>query len=141
MTLRHETIRARLLRLEEVITQLQELGRLDFDTLHGNLRDIWAAERGLQLGAEILLDIGNHVVSGHFGAPSATYEDILEQLALHGVLSQELRQRLKGLGGFRNVLVHDYMRLDPRMVWDNLRRAPGDFSEFTLAIRGWLERV
>src|SRR4051794_30705553 len=62
VTLRPEAVQARLLRLEEVIGQLQELGRLDLDTLRRNLRDIWAAERGLQLGAEILFDIGNHIL-------------------------------------------------------------------------------
>lgn len=139
MTLRPEAVQARLLRLEEVIGQLQELGRLDPDTLLRNLRDLWAAERGLQLGAEILFDIGNHILSARYGAPAESYEDILEQMLVHGILPQDLRQQLKGLGGFRNLLVHDYLRLDPQKVAEHLQRAPRDFSEFALAVRRWLD--
>jgi uncharacterized protein YutE (UPF0331/DUF86 family) len=141
VTLRPEAVQARLLRLEEVIGQLQELGRLDLDTLRRNLRDIWAAERGLQLGAEILFDIGNHILSAYYSAPAEAYEDILEQMAVHGVLPLDLRRQLKGLGGFRNLLVHDYLRLDPQKVWEHLRQAPQDFSAFAQAVRRWLEEL
>jgi len=57
------------------------------------------------------------------------------------VLEPDLRARLKGLGGFRNVLVHGYLRLDPALVEAYLQRAPTDFADFTRAIRAWLERA
>ncbi|MBI1818212.1 MAG: DUF86 domain-containing protein [Deltaproteobacteria bacterium] len=61
----------------------------------------------LQLGAEIIFDIGNHILSAYFGTSAQDYEDILPQLATRGVIPEALHQRLKGLGGFRNILVHD----------------------------------
>jgi len=139
VTLRPEAVQARLLRLEEVIGQLQELARLDRDALLRDLRNLWAAERGLQLGAEVLFDIGNHILSARFGAPAEGYEDIVEQMMAHGILPPALRQRLKGLAGFRNLLVHDYLRLDPEKVVEYLQRAPRDFSEFAQAVRIWLD--
>jgi len=36
-------------------------------------RDAWARERGLQLGAEIVLDVGNHILSAHFGVSAQDY--------------------------------------------------------------------
>jgi uncharacterized protein YutE (UPF0331/DUF86 family) len=103
-----------------------------------DFRDEWAAERGLQLGAEIILDIGNHILSAHFGVSAKDYEDIIARLGEHAVIDATLRRRLKGLGGFRNVLVHGYLRVEPERVAEHLERAPRDFTDFARAIRGWL---
>jgi uncharacterized protein YutE (UPF0331/DUF86 family) len=51
-----------------------------------------------------------------------------------------LRGRLKGLGGFRTILVHDYLRLDPEVVTDKLASSPVDFSEFARAVRLWMDK-
>jgi len=138
VVLRAEAVRERLLKLEEIVSRLKKLhpdsGAADF--LHE-----WAAERGLQLGAETILDIGNHILSAHFGVSAGDYEEVIPQLASHGVIGVALRNRLKGLGGFRNVLVHDYLRIDPARVAKFLARAPKDFSDFARAVRKWLDRL
>jgi uncharacterized protein YutE (UPF0331/DUF86 family) len=69
------------------------------------------------------------------------YEDILTQLGRHGVLDADLLARLTGLGGFRNVLVRGYLRLDPAVVNAHLARAPKDFSDFSLAVRRWMDTI
>jgi len=141
VVLRPEALRERLLKLEEIISRLQEAGQSDRTTLRMNFRDAWIAERGLQLGAEVVFDIGNHLLSAHFGVSPKDYEDIIAQLAQYGVIDEALRARLKGLGGFRNVLVHGYLRVDPDRVADYLTKAPADFSEFARQIRDWLVRT
>jgi uncharacterized protein YutE (UPF0331/DUF86 family) len=135
--LRPDAVRERLLRLEEVVSRLEDLAGRDRE----GFRDEWAAERGLQLGAEIVLDIGNHVLSAHFGVSAQDYEDIISQLGRHGVISVALRQRLEGLGGVRNILVHGYLRIDEDRVGAALASAPRDFSDFAASIRGWLATV
>jgi uncharacterized protein YutE (UPF0331/DUF86 family) len=139
VVLRPEAVRARLLRLEEVTTRLEQLAAVDARTLQTDFRQAWAVERGLQLAAEIVFDVGNHILSAHFGVSAQDYEDILGQLEAHRVIPAMVRDRLKGLGGFRNILVHGYLALDPERVARSLSRAPGDFSEFAAAIRQWME--
>lgn len=141
MVLRPEAIRERLLKLEEVISRLEELGTGDPRTLHENFQRAWAAERGLQLASEIVFDIGNHILSAHFGASAQDYEDIIAQLGARGVIDDSLRIRFKGLGGLRNILVHGYLRVDIDRVAEVLARAPSDFSEFARAVREWLART
>lgn len=140
MVLKPESIKRRLLKLEEVISRLEEIGPQSSELLRRSFRDAWTVERGLQLGAETILDVGNHILSAHFGTSADDHEAVIELLARHGVIGEELRMRLKGLGGFRNVLVHDYLRLDLDLVAENLARAPLDYSDFAAAVRGWLER-
>lgn len=134
-----DTLQVRLRRLEEVVSGLRELANLESTASSRRLRDIWAAERGLYLGADALFDIGNHILTSQYGTSSEGYQDIVEQLARQGILDSGLHQRLRGLAGFRNILVHDYLRLDPDRVLEALARAPGDFDDFARAIRRWLE--
>ena len=141
MVLRPDAVRERLLKLEEVVSNLESAGQLNASTLRSNFREAWMAERGLQLGAETILDIGNHILSAHFGVTAKDYEDIIIQLAARGVIDDALRRDLKGLGGFRNVLVHGYLRIDPERVSEHLTRAPARFSEFSRQIRSWMAEV
>ena len=141
MVLRADSIRARLRKLEVVTTHLEELGALSAEDLDRDFREAWTAERGLQVGAEALFDLGNHILTAHFGTSAEDYEDILVQLGRRKVLEPALVARLRGLGGFRNVLVHGYLRLDPEKVAAHLARAPAVFAEFTKAIRDWLDEV
>jgi uncharacterized protein YutE (UPF0331/DUF86 family) len=141
VVLRPDAIRERLAKLEETISRLERFAAHESSPARGDFRDAWAAERGLQLGAEVMFDIGNHILSAHYGVSAQDYEDIIVQLAVTGVIDQALRQRLTGLGGFRNILVHGYLRIDPDRVADHLTRAPLDFSAFAGAVRAWLERT
>jgi len=136
--LRVDAVEARLLRLEAVISELTRLAGTDPDRLQANLSEMWGVERGLQLGAEILLDIGNHILVAQYGVSAQEYRDIFKRLAERKVVSQSLAERLDGLAGFRNILVHGYLDLDPERVLENLRRAPKDFSELAREIRDWL---
>jgi len=141
VVLRPEAIRERLLRLEEVISHLEEL-RADRDAGgHLGFRDEWSIERGLQLGAEILFDVGNHILSAHLGVIARDYEDIIAQLAGMSVIPGALREDLRGLGGFRNILVHGYLILDEERVAEHLKAAPARFAAFAAAIREWLART
>jgi uncharacterized protein YutE (UPF0331/DUF86 family) len=140
LVLRPEAVRERLLRLEEVLSRLEELRREGVDP-RGDFRQAWLAERGLQLAAEIALDLGNHILSAHFGVSAKDYEDVLTQLAACGVIDSDLRERFRGLGGFRNLLVHGYLKLDAERVAQVLADAPERFSALAHAIRGWLSSI
>jgi uncharacterized protein YutE (UPF0331/DUF86 family) len=140
VVLKPEALRARLLELEEAISRLEEL-RAQAAAAETDFRIRWAIERGLLLGSQIIFDVGNHVLSAHFGVAARDYEDILEQLARQGVLPGPVRESLRGLGGFRNLLAHDYLRLDPAEVRRHLEQAPQRFTAFALAVRRWLETL
>ncbi|MBY0277868.1 DUF86 domain-containing protein [Candidatus Binatia bacterium] len=136
MVLRGDSVRERLVKLEEAASGLERI--LATRTSGVDLRDDWAIERGLQLGAEVVLDVGNHILSAHFGVGARDYEDIISRLGDFGVLPAELRERLRGLGGFRNILVHGYLSLDRERVARFAEHAPNDFRAFSAAIRAWM---
>ena len=78
------------------------------------------------------------MLAGAFSRTPETYEQILDALATEGVLGGGVRAELKGLGGLRNVLVHDYLDIDPERVIAALARAPERFEAFAVEVHRWL---
>jgi uncharacterized protein YutE (UPF0331/DUF86 family) len=123
MSVRPEVILTRLAHLGFVLDQLERLrtraNRPDDATLH-----LLALERALHVAAEALFDIGHHVLAGRGHPVPPRYRDIIPALETHGMLPPSLAARLEGMAGLRNLLVHDYARLDEtilrRVVEDHL---------------------
>src|SRR5512138_284851 len=122
MVVRREVLRERLAGLREALRRLDELRSRPADDVASE----WAIERGLQVAAQSVFDIGNHVLSGAFGERPADYAAVPVALGRHGVISSDLVARLRGLAGFRNLLVHDYARVDPARVREALDKRTSD---------------
>jgi len=142
LVISRETVRSRLIRLESSLAKLRELAKLTKgEFLDGDNyvpRDL--TDRNLQVAAECIFDIGNHIIAEDgFGSPS-DYEDIIKILSNNGVISKGLAKRLRGLGGFRNILVHDYMGIDYSLVYSRLKNNLKDFSDFIREIERYIGR-
>ncbi|HEX7506269.1 MAG TPA: DUF86 domain-containing protein [Polyangia bacterium] len=136
MVVRREALRERIAGLRAACSRLSEVGmRRAMDPATE-----WARERGLQIAAQAVFDIGNHVLSGGFAERPADYAAIPSMLGRNGVISVELETRLRGLAGFRNLLVHDYARVDPARVRDLLESRLPDLVAFADAVEDWLNR-
>lgn len=71
----------------------------------------------MYLSIECLLDIGNHIISDKGLRKPETYSEIFQILAEEEIISQKLLEELKGMAAFRNILVHDYLRIDLDKVY------------------------
>ncbi len=140
MTLSADRINERLRFLREMVADLEPLRRMPRERLLDDRISILAAQRGLQLGAEIVFDIVNHILVSVLHRSADDYEDMLVKLDARGVLSQELLRRLTGLGKFRNLLVHAYLRVDPTIVANLVATRLTDFTDFAREIDAFLAR-
>mgnify|MGYP003681881063 CR=1 FL=1 len=57
-------------------------------------------------------------------------EDIVMNLVKDKILSEEMRDKLKGMKGFRNIVVHRYGRIDDRLAFEILGNNLQDFYVF-----------
>ena len=92
------------------------------------------AERCLQLAIQAILDIGTHIIADQGLNRPAGYEDIVPELGRAGILPAVLVERLSGIAGLRNILVHDYLAVDHGRLFDDLTTGLGDLEEFARAI-------
>lgn len=127
-----------LLELERIAEALEAYRLLTARDLEDDRHRRWAAERGLIAGLNLLFQIADHILVARFHFEAPTYEDLVKGLHQHGVISDELYASLRGVGGLRNILVHEYIRIDPEQVARALRDAPDRFRRFADEIRTWL---
>lgn len=112
---------ARLERLRDYLNNLEKIKMFDCERfvedpfIHGT------AERNLQLAIECLLDIGNHIIADRGYAKPSNYAEIFLILRDNQVIPKNLYENLVGMAAFRNVLVHDYLRLDRKRVYEAVK--------------------
>lgn len=114
MILRHEAIEERFKELDTIMQELGRYGDISWDAFNSSLSQQWIVERGLIAAASVIFDVADHILAGHFGDYAQTYGESLTKLHERGVLSVGLYEQIKGLGGFRNILIHAYLEIDPQ---------------------------
>lgn len=124
--------------LAEYIGDLQELQSVSFEEYRENKLIRKAVERTLHTAIEACLDIGHHIVaSERFRSPEDS-KDVFVVLGEEEIVPRDLVSRLVNMTGFRNLLVHEYARIDNAVVYSILKRRLGDFDEFAQAVVAYL---
>ena len=141
MGLDRDSIEARLSKLHEILDVLRDYYTLTFDAFTADPLREWGVEKALITLSAIVFDVANHILASHFVAYPKTYEEGLDLLRQKRVISEELHQEIKGLGGFRNILVHGYMEVEAVKVFGNFQKAPIVFPRFAHEILVWLDSV
>jgi uncharacterized protein YutE (UPF0331/DUF86 family) len=131
------TVRRHLLALDEILTQLDRhagkaAGVIDTDT-----DERWAVERGLQLCAQSVLDIATHLCASA-GRDAPDYASAIDELGRLAILPADLANRLRPLAGFRNALVHGYLRVDTARLHAVLNQHLDEVREFARAVAAHL---
>ena len=117
MVYRPDSVAKRLEKLRAYRADLAQWRDLSLDEYLADRTTRYAVERLLHLISEAVLDILDHLLSAKHEIVSDTYEDVLSNAHRGGFLSEERYRQLRGLGGFRNVLVHEYVGLDDATVY------------------------
>ena len=123
-----ELIQRRLERLDEYLTILRKLGRYSYEEFIADPERYGSAERFLQLSIELVDDLGNHVVSDEGLGAVARATDVPGRLAEHGRIDAQLAGRWASMVGFRDILVHEYMEIDRKLVHEYLTQRLSDFD-------------
>ncbi len=108
--------------MREYRHDLKQMSDITFEQYVKDKRTKYSIERLLFLISENILDFLDHILSSQFEIISESYEDIIENALKKKVMDDSLYLKLKGLGGFRNVLAHEYMNLSDAEVFRNLNK-------------------
>jgi uncharacterized protein YutE (UPF0331/DUF86 family) len=119
---RKESLLKRIEKLREYRHDLKEMGDTPFEQYLRDKKIKYSIERLLFLIAENILDFLDHILSSRFEMISESYEDIIENAYKRALINDDLYSRLKGLGGFRNILAHEYLYLSDDEVFRNFKK-------------------
>ena len=124
-----EVLRKRLNRVDEYLAILRSLQKYSFDEFIADPQRYGSVERFLHLAIEAINDMGNHVVADLDLGVVNWYSDIPALLAKAGYLDRELQEKWIRMIGFRNTLVHEYIEIDRKIVYDVFQNNLGDLEE------------
>jgi len=108
--------------------------------LTGNEVLLSAVERNFQIAIECILDIGNHLIAEKGFETPDDNEDIIVILGKEGIVPSDFAGRMRGMAGFRNILVHEYTGIDYGLLYDYLVHRLDDFRDFARYLVAYLEK-
>jgi uncharacterized protein YutE (UPF0331/DUF86 family) len=134
-----EVVRRHLGALREALANLRRHSGRTAQALGADADLRWAVERGLQLCVQNALDIATHLAAAA-GLDAPDYASAIDQLAELSVISREFAARLRPMAGFRNVLVHGYLRVDLGVVQRVLAESLDDLERFASSVENHISR-
>lgn len=135
-----QVIEAHLQNMEEALANLGRYRNLSLEEVKKDLSLVWIVEKGLQILIQNLLDIGAHVLASEIKNDWDDYGEIILKLGHHGFLPMDFSERIQGMAGLRNILIHEYLRVDVPRLYDYLKNRLGDFTEFMSYLQEYLEK-
>ncbi|MEM5821256.1 MAG: DUF86 domain-containing protein [Candidatus Aenigmatarchaeota archaeon] len=85
------------------------------------------------------IDIGNEIIRMKKFREPSSYKDVFEVLYEKKIIGKNLKEELKFLASFRNVLVHLYLEIDLKKVYKTLKTKREVLEEFAKIVKKFIE--
>ena len=135
-----DLIRRKTTQLNEYIADLKGVQDCSLQEFSGNKQLRRFVERTLHIAIECALDIGNHIISDNGWREPQSNKDVFVVLCENNIVSQNQCLSLQKMAQFRNLLVHDYARIDEIILFGILRKNVDDLVDYVVAIMSNLPR-
>lgn len=137
MTVR-ERIREKLVELTGYLADLEAQQTLGWPEFQENIMLRRGIEQTLQMAIECMLDIGNLLIADHRWRAPESNRAVFHVLAEQGVIPAQALPSYEKMAGFRNILVHEYAKVESAIVYDALKRGPADMERFKSYVSAYL---
>lgn len=136
----HNKIISKLERLDEYFGYLKDIQKVNKKSFLTDYHFHGLAERYLQLAIEVIIDIGKLIIVSEDLKRPEDNGDIISIMADNKILAKKSSEKLIGIVNFRNILVHDYEKIDREIVYKKLQKNLDDFSGFKKNIIKYLKK-
>ena len=135
-----EKITRKLRNMKKYLDFLRSYKSISKEELEENYELESAIERNFQLAIEVVLDIGEIIISAEDFEKPEDYRSIILILGKKGIIPKDFAESFADIAGFRNILVHLYEDLDIEKLHNYLQNNLEDISEFTKYIANYIEK-
>ena len=125
--------------LEEYLSQMNEYANISLKDYADDWKIQRIVERTLQMMIETCLDISSHIISDEKLRVPETYADMFRILVQNSILEEPHLEAFEKMAKFRNIIVHDYEKIDAEIVLGILQKNLMDFVGFREAIIDYLK--
>jgi uncharacterized protein YutE (UPF0331/DUF86 family)/predicted nucleotidyltransferase len=135
-----DVVLERLRALEEYVEQLRPFQGKPMEEIVANNIVYWGVLHGLQLCIQSIMDVSSHMQAALSLERAPDYEGVILSLGKHGIIPMEFAERIRKMPSFRNIIVHEYLEVDEKIVHQKLQDGLDDFLLFIEHICDFLRK-
>jgi uncharacterized protein YutE (UPF0331/DUF86 family) len=124
-------------KLNQLLISLNKIKRYQSLSLEEFIKDDVAqdvVEYNLFISINMIIDIAMHIVTyENMGYPN-TFSQAFEILYKNNYITKEQLETYKNIIGFRNILSHEYIKINKQLVYDAMQNKVEDLKKFILFI-------
>lgn len=120
----------KLTELDEYLKQMREFSSVTLKEYSRDWKVQRIVERTLQMMIETCADIANHIISDRGYRTPDNYGDTFRVLHENGVFKSDLFEIMLKMARFRNIVVHQYDKVDEAIVIGILRNNLNNFTAY-----------
>jgi len=128
-----EFIREKVNQGEKYLVELESFLKLTDSDFLKDSKNRYALERVFLLLVEEMVDINNHFLR-ELNISINDLKSSFESMGEAGALPKDFAKKIAPLAGVRNILVHQYEKIDLELFLKNLRANLGDFEKYFSAV-------
>ena len=132
-----ELLEKKLAFIETCVRELRQLSQPE--RIAHDVREERFVAHTLQIAIQAALDIASHIVSDERLGEPRTNQELFDLLQRYHWLSSTLTETMRKMVGFRNIVVHGYQSVDPRIMRDIVEHRLDALLAFTSAIKSRLQ--
>ena len=129
----------KLEKLQEYISYLKGYQKHSVEELEKDHTLQGAVLHYLQLAIECAIDIGELLISELKLRKPEESREVIKILAENGILQDDFAERFASVAGFRNILVHEYAKVDLDRVYNYLQNNLQDFDFYAKSITKYIK--
>ncbi|WAM33940.1 type VII toxin-antitoxin system HepT family RNase toxin [Caldicellulosiruptor morganii] len=135
---KRDVILSKISQLKEYIDFLKEIRKIPKEEYITNKFVYGSAERFLHLAMEAIFDICNHIISDLRLRKPENYKDIFKVLFENNIITRTQFEKFSKMAGFRNILVHDYAKINREIVYEIIVNNLSDFEDLVDTISEYI---
>mgnify|MGYP001591425599 CR=1 FL=1 len=140
MTINKELIIQKISQAEENLSKAREiLAQSDGEILKNDI-NLSALERYFQLTVDAILGANNHIIKETDLRLADDLQSTFYILADGGILPKEFAQKIAPVVGLRNLLIHQYEKVDNKQFLSDFRKHNSDFDDYFKHIVSYLDK-
>ena len=132
------TIENKISSIERYLKILEEYKKYSQKEIVNNINLRGATERYLYLACQAAIDLAEAIVSFKKFRKPAELNESFYILQEEGILNNDLTNSLVDIVGFRNIMAHDYEKINYDIVYDVLQNRLKDINNFVKEIKNFL---
>jgi len=127
----NEKIIERIADIKNSILELEKYKAMDLEEFLKDNNNYNLSAYHLRVALEAVLIIATHILSRiPQNGKKKDYTQIILSLADYNVLPKEFSQKIKGMAGYRNRIVHLYWKIEPKELLSVIKENLEDFEKF-----------